>query len=218
MSETMSETVNTENNPISPTEINLHQKSRILEITYSDGFRFNYPCEYLRVFSSAPELAKEKIPVYGKAKVNIERIEAKGTDALHLYFDDDHDTGIYSWETLYKLGKNYDENWSGYLKNINLHNLSRTTDGESLDVERTIKILYFIKLALIAGKDSETVTLPESVENVETMLVWLRARGERWESEFGDQQVQVTVNKQFAELYTILEQGDEVALVPKHIN
>ena len=202
-------------NPV-PTLINLHQKSRFLEIGFSDGFHFNYPCEYLRVFSSTPELENKEIPVYGKAKVNIERIEAQGTDALHLYFDDDHDTGIYSWETLYKLGKNYDENWSGYLENINLHDLNRTKDGESLDVKKTIKIIYFIQLAVIAGKDTETVTLPESVENVESMLAWLRARGERWDKGFGDQQVQVTVNKQFAELYTLLEQGDEVALVPRH--
>ena len=100
-----------ETNHVNPTEINLHQKSRLLEIAYSDGFRFNYPCEYLRVFSTAAEVKVMEKPVHGKQRVNISMLDPQGTYALKITFDDGHDTGIYSWSTLYELGKNYQANW-----------------------------------------------------------------------------------------------------------
>jgi len=83
-----------ENSHISPTEINLHQKSRLLEIAYSDGFRFNYPCEYLRVFSTAAEVKVMNKPVHGKQRVNISMLDPQGTYALKITFDDGHDTGV----------------------------------------------------------------------------------------------------------------------------
>jgi len=78
-----------------------------------------------------------------------------------------------------------------------------------------IKLLYFIELARISGKDEEEVTIPESVTNVETLLSWMRKRGERWKEPFADNRLQVTVNKQFSEPYTLVEHGDEVAFVPR---
>ena len=33
-------------------------------------------------------------------------------------FDDGHNTGIYSWETLYNLGKHHDELWQEYLQQL----------------------------------------------------------------------------------------------------
>ena len=206
----------TENSHFSPTEINLHQKSRILEIAYTDGFRFKYPCEYLRVFSTAAEVKVMDKPVHGKQMVNISMLDPQGTYALKITFDDGHDTGIYSWSTLHELGKNYESNWQGYLKNMEKHGLSRgdarVTDKEGKVV---IKLLYFIELARISGKDEEEVTVPESVTNAETLLTWMRKRGERWQEAFEDNRLQVTVNKQFSEPYTLVEHGDEVAFVPR---
>ena len=201
---------------VSPTEINLHQKSRLLEIAYSDGFRFNYPCEYLRVFSTAAEVKVMEKPVHGKQRVNISMLDPQGTYALKITFDDGHDTGIYSWSTLHELGKNYQANWQGYLQRLDQYGLSRgdarVTDKEGKVV---IKLLYFIELTRISGKDEEEVTVPESVTNVETLLSWMRKRGKRWQEPFADNRLQVTVNKQFSEPYTLVEHGDEVAFVPR---
>lgn len=206
----------TENNPISPTEINLHQKSRLLEIAYSDGFRFKYPCEYLRVFSPAAEVKVMDKPVHGKQMVNISMLDPQGTYALKITFDDGHDTGIYSWGTLHELGKNYESNWQDYLNRLQQYGLSRgdakVTDSEGKVI---IKLLYFIELARVSGRDEEEVVVPESVTNVETLLNWMRKRGDRWKEAFEDNRLQVTVNKQFAEPYTLVEHGDEVAFVPR---
>ena len=208
--------LDTENSHISPTEINLHQKSRLLEIAYSDGFRFNYPCEYLRVFSTAAEVKVMNKPVHGKQRVNISMLDPQGTYALKITFDDGHDTGIYSWGTLYELGKNYETNWQGYLKRLEQHGLgrgdARVTDATG---KVTIKLLYFIELAKISGKNEEEVDVPESVTNVETLLKWMQKRGQRWQEPFEANRLQVTVNKQFSEPYTLIEHGDEVAFVPR---
>jgi DUF971 family protein len=107
---------------IKPTEINLHQKSHVLEIAFEDGEKFNYTCEYLRCFSPSAEVQGhgpgEEVLQVGKENVNIEQIEQVGNYAIALHFDDGHNTGIYSWETLYNLGKNMEENWSNYLKRL----------------------------------------------------------------------------------------------------
>lgn len=198
-----------------PTEINLHQKSRLLEIAFSDGFRFQYPCEYLRVFSTSAEVKVMDKPVHGKERVNISQLEPQGTYAIRIYFDDGHDTGIFSWGTLYELGVNYEQNWQAYLDRLEQYGLTRG-EGRATDKDGkvTIKILYFIQLAKISGKDEEEIALPDSVTNVESLLAWLRKRGARWTDAFADDQVQVTVNRQFAEPYTLIEHGDEVAIVP----
>jgi DUF971 family protein len=109
------------NSPI-PTEINLHKQSKVLEITFNNGEKYEYPCEYLRCFSPSAEVQGhgpgEEVLQVGKENVNIENIEQVGTYAISLHFDDGHNTGIYSWETLYDLGKNYQTNWDNYLKRL----------------------------------------------------------------------------------------------------
>lgn len=107
---------------IRPTEINLHQKSRILEIAFEDGSRFNMPAEYLRVNSPSAEVQGhgpgQGVLQLGKEDVNIENIEQVGTYAIQLFFDDNHNTGIYSWDTLYDLGKNQERYWQEYLAKL----------------------------------------------------------------------------------------------------
>ena len=201
---------------LAPTAISLHQKSHMLEIAFSDGVTFKYPCEYLRVFSPAAEVQVAKEPVAGKSGVNITNIEPQGTYALRLFFDDGHDTGIYSWDTLYKLGKQYEKNWAAYLQKLKEFHLDRgETRSDLHNGGITINILYFMRLANIIGKDTETVIIPNSVNTVTALLSWLRARGEQWNEEFNDERVQVTVNKNFAEPSTPIEHGDEVAIVPR---
>ena len=199
-----------------PTEIKLHQKSRLLEVAFSDGFRFQYPCEYLRVFSTSAEVKVMDRPVHGKERVNISQIEPQGSYAIRIHFDDGHDTGIFSWGTLYELGVNYDRHWQEYLDKLDRFGLAR---GEGRvtgdDGKVTIRVLYFIELAKISGKDEEELAIPESVTNVESLLAWLRRRGSAWKEPFAADRVQVTVNRQFAEPYTLVEHGDEVAIVPR---
>ncbi len=108
--------------PIRPTDIKLHQKSRILEVTFADGSRFTFPAEYLRVYSPSAEVRGhgpgQEVLQLGKETVNIVGIEPVGTYTVLLRFDDGHDTGIYSWDLLYNLGINQDSLWREYLTRL----------------------------------------------------------------------------------------------------
>jgi DUF971 family protein len=105
-----------------PTELNLHRQSRVLEVSFDDGSRFNLPCEYLRVYSPSAEVQGhgpgQGVLQVGKEEVNIEKIEPVGNYAVCLHFDDEHNTGIYSWEYLYRLGTDHERNWQAYLKEL----------------------------------------------------------------------------------------------------
>jgi len=105
-----------------PTEIKLHRTSRVLEIAFEDGKRFELPCEYLRVYSPSAEVRGhgpgQEVLQLGKENVNIEQIEPVGNYAVALHFDDGHNTGIYSWETLYELGENQEQHWAEYLARL----------------------------------------------------------------------------------------------------
>jgi len=107
---------------VKPTEINFHQKSHMLEITFNDGSSFELPSEYLRVNSPSAEVQGhgpgQEVLQIGKQDINITKIEPVGHYAIQLFFDDNHDTGIYSWDTLYNLGKNHATLWPEYLKRL----------------------------------------------------------------------------------------------------
>jgi DUF971 family protein len=112
-----------------PTEITLHQGSRILEITFNDGLTFHLPYELLRVYSPSAEVrghgpGQETLQT-GKRLVNITNIEPVGHYAIQPSFSDGHDTGIYSWDYLYHLGKQQEKLWSDYLQQIETAGASR---------------------------------------------------------------------------------------------
>ncbi len=193
-----------------PTEINLHQKSRILSIRFDDGKSFELPCEYLRVFSRAAEVRTMDRPVCGKEDVNISSIEPQGQYAMRLVFDDGHDTSIYSWDTLYKLGENRDANWQKYLDQ--LHELG--IERKQVEGRIRIKLLYFAYLVRKLRKESEALELPEKVRDVAGLLEYLRRRKPEAAPLFADNQVRITINRQFAKPFSKLESGDEVGLVP----
>lgn len=195
----------------SPIEINLHRKSRLLALRFSDGANFELPCEYLRVFSTAAEVKTSKIPVTGKESVNIEKIEPQGQYAIRLVFDDGHDTGIFSWETLYQLGSGYEENWKEYLEKLQAMGYQRQNDEQK---ERVVKLFYFAWLANKIGKETEEIQLPQSVSTITDLLKLMRMRRPEIAPVFDESLLRPTVNKQFAEMFTPLANGDEVALVP----
>jgi DUF971 family protein len=105
-----------------PVEINLHQQSRVLDITFDDGSAFSLPCEYLRVFSPSAEVRGhgpgQEVLQVGKREVNVSAIEPVGMYAVKLVFTDGHDTGIYSWEYLHDLGMKQATNWKSYLARL----------------------------------------------------------------------------------------------------
>jgi DUF971 family protein len=105
-----------------PTEIKLHQKSRVLEISFADGKTFELPCEFLRVYSPSAEVrghgpGQETLQT-GKKDVDITGIEPVGSYAIQLSFSDGHNTGLYSWDILYDYGVHRDEMWQQYLKRM----------------------------------------------------------------------------------------------------
>jgi DUF971 family protein len=103
-----------------PTEIKLRTASRLLEVSFDDGARFELSFEYLRVFSPSAEVqghgGGEGALVTGKQHVGIRHIEPVGNYALRLHFDDGHDTGLYSWSVLHDLGTRQASNWARYLE------------------------------------------------------------------------------------------------------
>jgi len=112
-----------------PTEIHLHQVSRVIDITFEDGKSFTLPVEYLRVFSPSAEVRGhgpgQEVLQVGKSEVNISAIDPVGMYAVKFVFTDGHDTGIYSWEYLYEMGQKQDSNWKTYLARLQAAGKSR---------------------------------------------------------------------------------------------
>jgi DUF971 family protein len=107
---------------VRPTDLKLHQRSRVLEVAFDDGSRYRLPCEYLRVYSPSAEVRGhgpgQEVLQLGKENVNIAEIEPVGTYAVRLRFDDGHDTGLYSWEWLHHLAVEHDQLWAQYLQRL----------------------------------------------------------------------------------------------------
>ena len=112
-----------------PTGITLHQKSRVMEIAFSDGRTFKLPYEFLRVYSPSAEVRGhgpgQEVLQTGKRDVEIRSVEPVGSYAIQPAFSDGHSTGIYSWEYLYELGETQDELWTQYLEKLKKAGASR---------------------------------------------------------------------------------------------
>jgi len=103
-----------------PTEIKLRLASRVLEVSFADGSRFELPFEYLRVHSPSAEVKGhgpgQETLVLGKENVAIRAVEPVGQYAVRLVFDDGHNTGLYTWKYLHELGRDQTSNWARYLE------------------------------------------------------------------------------------------------------
>lgn len=112
-----------------PTEITLHQKSRTLEVTFDDGARYTLPAEFLRVYSPSAEVRGhgegQEVLQVGKRNVGISGIEPVGQYAIKITFDDGHDSGLYSWDYLYGLGRDQEILWHNYLSRLEKAGASR---------------------------------------------------------------------------------------------
>lgn len=115
-----------------PTEIKLHQASRLMELSFADGTNFRLPYEFLRVYSPSADVrghgpGQETLQV-GKREVTIAELEQVGHYAVRPKFSDGHDTGIYSWDYLYDLGERQNELWQRYLARLAAAGASRDPD------------------------------------------------------------------------------------------
>ncbi len=102
-----------------PAEIKLRTTSRVLEVSFADGSRFQLPFEYLRVHSPSAEVQGhgpgQEVLVLGKENVGIKAVEPVGQYAVKLVFDDGHDTGLFTWKYLHELGRDAQAKWAQYL-------------------------------------------------------------------------------------------------------
>ena len=104
-----------------PNAITLHQQSKTLELVYGDD-HYHLPAEYLRVYSPSAEVRGhghgQEVLQTNKEQVGINKLEASGNYALKIYFDDGHDSGLFTWDYLYDLATQHDKNWQDYLKRL----------------------------------------------------------------------------------------------------
>ena len=118
-----------------PNEIKLHQKSRLMEISFSSGEVFKLSYEFLRVYSPSAEVRGhspgQEILQTGKQNVMINHIDPVGSYAIQTNFSDGHNSGIYSWDLLYNYGINQNKMWLHYLDRMDEAGESRKLPEES---------------------------------------------------------------------------------------
>ncbi|THC44230.1 gamma-butyrobetaine hydroxylase-like domain-containing protein [Massilia sp. Mn16-1_5] len=105
-----------------PTELTVHQKSRLLDIAFDDGRAFSIPFELMRVYSPSADVkghgpGQETLQV-GKREVGIRGVEPVGNYAVKPLFTDGHESGIFTWDYLYKLGNEHDALWQDYMNRL----------------------------------------------------------------------------------------------------
>lgn len=114
---------------MTPQTIKLHKKSRLLELGYADGTRYQLEAELLRVYSPSAEVrghgVGQEILQVGKRHVAITAIEPVGNYAIKPTFDDGHNSGIFSWETLFDLATNQVARWADYSARLSVAGASR---------------------------------------------------------------------------------------------
>lgn len=112
-----------------PVELRVRRNEKRLEVDFDNGDSFTLPAELLRVESPSAEVQGhgpgQKTTLAGRRHVGIMAVEPVGNYAVRIRFDDMHDTGIFSWPYLLKLGREQDEIWQGYLAALDAKGLSR---------------------------------------------------------------------------------------------
>lgn len=105
-----------------PSDITLLSQSKLLEVSFDNGKSFSFPFEFLRVFSPSAEVKGhgpgQEVLQQGKAEIDITDLQPVGNYAVRPVFSDGHDSGLYSWDYLYKLGQEQDSLWQGYLERL----------------------------------------------------------------------------------------------------
>jgi DUF971 family protein len=112
-----------------PTALTVHQASRVLEVAFDDGAHFRIPFELMRVYSPSAEVQGhgpgQEVLQTGKREVGIDEIQAVGHYAVQPRFSDGHESGIFSWDYLYHLGRDQAELWQRYEERLQAAGMSR---------------------------------------------------------------------------------------------
>lgn len=112
-----------------PVEIRLRKDRKTLTVSFDDGVEFSLPAEYLRVLSPSAEVqghsSDQRVTVPGKMMVSITAIDSVGNYAVRLTFSDGHNTGIFSWSYLRRLGEEHETLWRDYLHELAAKGLTR---------------------------------------------------------------------------------------------
>ena len=112
-----------------PTMLTVHQTSRVLEVAFDDGAQFRIPFELMRVYSPSAEVQGhgpgQEVLQTGKRDVVVTDIAAVGHYAVQPRFSDGHDTGIFSWDYLYRLGADQAEMWQRYESRLRTAGIDR---------------------------------------------------------------------------------------------
>ncbi len=118
-----------------PTNLIVHENSKVLELQYEQGKSYRLPFEFLRVYSPSAEVRGhgpgQEVLQTGKRDVGIVNIEPVGHYAIKPTFSDGHDSGLYSWDYLYELCENQESLWSDYLERCKLSGVDRDAAMES---------------------------------------------------------------------------------------
>ena len=124
-------------NSNAPTAVNVHKKSATLELVYDNGGSYQLSAEYLRVFSPSAEVQGhgqgQAVLQHGKKNVQFLDIQPQGHYAIKITFSDGHDSGIFSWEYLFQLGEDQEENWQQYMTKLSAAEKSRSPQFIALE-------------------------------------------------------------------------------------
>ena len=105
-----------------PTNVTVHENSKVLELAYENGKNYRLPFEFLRVYSPSAEVRGhgpgQEVLQTGKREVAIVNLEPVGHYALKPTFSDGHDSGLFSWEYLHDMCENLEEIWIDYLQRL----------------------------------------------------------------------------------------------------
>ena len=122
-----------------PEKIIVSKAKDKLTLVYKMGDRISLSAEYLRVYSPSAEVRghhpSDHVLQYGKKNVRIINVKKVGLDAIKLVFDDGHDSGIYSWDYIFSLKKNYEAYWKSYLVLLAKESQSRLPDTQILELK-----------------------------------------------------------------------------------
>ena len=122
-----------------PEKIIVSKAKDKLTLVYKMGDRISLSAEYLRVYSPSAEVRghhpSDHVLQYGKKNVRIINVKKVGLYAIQLVFDDGHDSGIYSWDYIFVLKKNYEAYWKNYLLLLAKESQSRLPDTQILELK-----------------------------------------------------------------------------------
>lgn len=131
---------------MNPTALTVHQKSRVLDIAFDDGAQFSLPFELLRVYSPSAEVRGhgqgQEVLQLGKREVGITAVEPVGNYAIQPTFSDGHNTGLFSWDYLYKLGNEQQALWDDYMARLHAAGFEGDTGREPGAMQKSAAPLH----------------------------------------------------------------------------